>query len=85
MTKPVVQSNLHKILTKAQAATGMSSFRALCESAEEETIKLAAKYPGHAPFRPTLIYIRQAIKFKKLSMSQQFIKRALATLEANPK
>lgn len=85
MTKPVVQSNLHKLLTKAQAATGMSSFRAHCVSAEEETIKLAAKYPGHAPFKPTLVYIRQAIKFKKLSMAQQFIRKAIATLEESPK
>lgn len=80
-TKPVVEWDLYKVLVKAQAATGPNSFQTQCRLAEEESIKLIAKYPKEEPLKAVLVYIRHGLKSKKGSMSQQFISKAMGKLE----
>ncbi len=43
--------DLHKLLTKAAGTNGINSFHAVCRLAEEETIKLVAKYPKEAALK----------------------------------
>ena len=84
-TKPKAQWNLHKLLAKAQATVGVNSFHAACRVTEEEAIKLVAKYPKDGALKAALVYIRQAIRTKKVSMAHQFIKKAIETLEESYK
>ncbi len=84
-TKPIAQGDLHKLLAKAAAANGINSFHAVCKLVESENIKLVAKYPKDGALKASLVYVRQAIRLKKVSMAHQFIKKAIATLEESYK
>ncbi len=84
-TKPIAHGPIHKLLAKAQATTGVNSFHAACRLTEAEALKLVAKYPKDGALKAALVYIRQALRTKKVSMSHQFIKKAIETLEESYK